>query len=181
MVLEPTNWGTCFCSYFEVFYLVKMDLKGYYFNMTTICHSGVVRSARLRNLRTGHSHEDVDQMFGRLASFISRHGRNATGPPEFRDLIQQWLSQKLDRPHEAGRYAVLLDQFRDWCLCEKLAFFVSSCDAFVHCHSLSLIIFAASCCCVSGGAFCRWASQFSLWALVDLELLTNLHLTGVKI
>ena len=75
---------------------------------------GVVYAARLRHLRSGHSHEDIDQIFGRLAAHMSKHARHATGPHDFRSIIQDWLDSKLDRPHELGRHAVILDQCRDW-------------------------------------------------------------------
>lgn len=78
--------------------------------------SGLIGSARLRNLRTGHSHEDVDQLFGRLATFVARHARVAASPADFRDIIQHWLDDKLDRPHEPLRRAILMDQCRDWIL-----------------------------------------------------------------
>ena len=76
--------------------------------------SGIVRGAQLRMLRSGHSHEDVDQVFGSLASFLSRKARRATGPHEFRQIIQHWLDHELKRPHEPRRFAVMMDQVRDW-------------------------------------------------------------------
>ncbi len=78
--------------------------------------SGVIHAARLRNLRSGHSHEDVDQLFGRLAAYISRKAKSATGPHQFREIIQSWMDSKLDRPYELERHAVMLDQCRDWIL-----------------------------------------------------------------
>ena len=78
--------------------------------------SGVIRCARLRMLRSGHSHEDVDQMFGRLSSFLNRRARRATGPHQFKEIIQDWLDNHLDRPYERNRYAVMVDLIRDWTL-----------------------------------------------------------------
>lgn len=80
------------------------------------CLLGVIAGARLRNLRTGHSHEDVDQLFGVLAAYIARHGRSANCPKEFCHHIQMWLTTKLDRPHEPLRKCVLMEQCRDWIL-----------------------------------------------------------------
>ena len=77
---------------------------------------GVIAGARMRHLRTGHSHEDVDQLFGVLAAYIARHGRSANSPKEFCQHIQMWLATKLDRPHEPLRKCVLMDQCRDWIL-----------------------------------------------------------------
>ena len=78
--------------------------------------SGVIGGARLRNLRSGHSHEDLDQIFGRLASYIARSARTAASPREFQQIIQTWLDTKLDRPHEPFRQCILMDQCRDWML-----------------------------------------------------------------
>ena len=75
---------------------------------------GVIGGARLRQLRSGHSHEDIDQLFGRLCSYIARHARTAATPREFCVHIQRWLDEKLDRPHELLRECVLMDQCRDW-------------------------------------------------------------------
>ena len=74
---------------------------------------GIIHAARLRNLRSGHSHEDVDQAFGLLASHLAKRARKAVGPPEFRTIIQDWLDGAT-RVHEKGRYAVQVDQCRDW-------------------------------------------------------------------
>ena len=79
-------------------------------------------AARHRNLRSGHSHEDIDQCFGQLAAFISKHGRTANGPPDFRSLIQRWMDSTLQRPYEKTSYAVILDQCRDWYLAIVLDF-----------------------------------------------------------
>ncbi|CAK9099273.1 FO synthase subunit 1 [Durusdinium trenchii] len=65
-----------------------------------ICH-GIIHAARLRNLRSGHSHEDVDQAFGLLASHLAKRARKAVGPPEFRTIIQDWLDG-VTRVHEKG-------------------------------------------------------------------------------
>ena len=75
-----------------------------------------MHATRLRHLRSGHSHEDVDQVFGLLASHMAMRARNATGPPEFQGIIQDFLDNRLSRPHEPERHAVLLDQCRDWSL-----------------------------------------------------------------
>lgn len=72
--------------------------------------------ARMRQLRSGHSHEDIDQLFGRLASYIARSARTASSPIAFRSIINTWLHSKLDRPHEPDRECVLMDQCRDWTL-----------------------------------------------------------------
>ena len=85
--------------------------------------AGILCGARLRMLRSGHSHEDVDQTFGALAGHLSRRARRATGPHQFRDIIQNWLDTGLKRPFEPKRYAVLMDQVRDWLLVANFCVF----------------------------------------------------------
>lgn len=92
---------------------VALRLLGFVDNPESII-SGLIRGARMCQLRTGHSHEDVDQIFGQLASHLSRKARRASGPHDFRDIIQHWLDHVLVRPHERERVAVVLDQCRDW-------------------------------------------------------------------
>lgn len=82
--------------------------------MASLVANNIVPKISLKTLRTGHSHEDIDQIFGRLASHMVKHARHASGPHDFRTIIQSWLDSKLDRPHELGRHAVILDQCRDW-------------------------------------------------------------------
>ena len=66
-------------------------------------------------LRSGHSHEDIDQAFGSLALWLARKARHAATPDDFQTIIQDWARQ-LDRPHEKERVVVKLDQCRDWLL-----------------------------------------------------------------
>ncbi|CAK9054939.1 FO synthase subunit 1, partial [Durusdinium trenchii] len=49
---------------------------------------GIVYAARLHNLRSGHSHEDIDQLFGRLAAHLVKKAKTAIGPPEFKTIIE---------------------------------------------------------------------------------------------
>ncbi|CAK8988948.1 unnamed protein product [Durusdinium trenchii] len=45
---------------------------------------------------------------------LVKKAKTAIGPPEFKTIIETWLNKHLDRPYEAGRHCVLLDQCRDW-------------------------------------------------------------------
>ena len=76
---------------------------------------GTVKEALLSSLRSGHSHEDIDQTFGRLASFLVRHGHSCQTPDDFQRVIQQFLNE-VSFPHEpvSNRYCVKVDQTRDW-------------------------------------------------------------------
>lgn len=68
----------------------------------------------MANLRTGHSHEDIDQCFGRLAGYLHKQPM-AQCPEDFVPLIQQWLNGA-EFPFEPYRVAFLFNRVRDWCL-----------------------------------------------------------------
>ena len=74
--------------------------------------SGNLLGISFRFLRTGHSHEDVDQCFGRLAKHISKLQKAET-PDDFLASIQTFASN-MYRPHEPGRYVVCMNETRDW-------------------------------------------------------------------
>ena len=76
---------------------------------------GIIKEACLSSLRSGHSHEDVDQTFGRLASFLVKRGHSCETPDDFQQVIKQFLQESVF-PHEppSNRYCVKLDQTRDW-------------------------------------------------------------------
>lgn len=75
--------------------------------------NGIVKSARLACLTSGHSHEDIDQLFGSLAMFLVRKCRVASTPLDFKECLELFLS-KLPRPHEPDRWVIKLDAVRDW-------------------------------------------------------------------
>ena len=77
---------------------------------------GVAQQTGLQCLRSGHSHEDLDQVFGQLAKHLVRKGSQAMEPCDFVALISKWLNESLVRPYEQKRYCIQLDQVRDWCL-----------------------------------------------------------------
>ena len=64
-------------------------------------------------LRIGHTHEDIDQLFSRLA----RHIRKCTvleTIDDFVKTISNWCADKLHRPFESRRYVWKLDNTRHW-------------------------------------------------------------------
>ena len=63
-------------------------------------------------LRAGHSHEDIDQTFGRLASWLHKHPI-ALCPEDFVPLINQFL-EETPFPFEPYRMAFELNRVRDW-------------------------------------------------------------------
>ncbi|CAK9089209.1 unnamed protein product [Durusdinium trenchii] len=73
----------------------------------------IVASATLASLRTGHSHEDVDQCFGSLGKFVVRHARTVETPQQFADVVQKFCHGAA-RPYEKERLVFILDQHRDW-------------------------------------------------------------------
>ena len=76
--------------------------------------SSNLKSCTVRFLRSGHSHEDVDQAFGRLSRHLSRV-KVAECPSDFQDEIQKF-SEKMGRPHERDSYVTIMAQTRDWSL-----------------------------------------------------------------
>ena len=77
--------------------------------------SGVVRSMRVSTLRSGHSHEDIDQLFGQVAAHL-RSLRNGSTSDDFLESLKAFSRDGMQRPFEKDRYVVKLDQIRDWCL-----------------------------------------------------------------
>ena len=71
-----------------------------------------IKSASLRYLRTGHSHEDVDQCFGRLAKHLARV-RNIETPQDFVRIVKSF-ADNMRRPHESASYVVSMNSTRDW-------------------------------------------------------------------
>jgi hypothetical protein len=72
-----------------------------------------LRRAELRCLVTGHSHEDIDQIFGHLATFIARHPTLHT-PRDFIETVEKFMQQPGFRSHEPVHHVVKLDNVRDW-------------------------------------------------------------------
>ena len=78
----------------------------------SLVSAGVLGSFTLSALRSGHSHEDIDQFHGSLAKFLVRC-RIVETSQEYVDKIHSWL-QSVPRPFEAERACVKIDQTRDW-------------------------------------------------------------------
>lgn len=89
-----------------------------------------VRRWSYRFLRCGHSREDVDQCFGRLARHLSKT-RLAQTPDDMLQVIAD-CATSMHRPHESKRYVVKMDQSRDWCL--ACAYSVKGCHHFQQRH-----------------------------------------------
>ncbi|CAL1128171.1 unnamed protein product [Cladocopium goreaui] len=83
--------------------------------LASLVAKGIIRESGLSSLRSGHSHEDIDQVFGRLSSFMVRHGHGSQTTEDFRALIERFLKEA-EFPFEppARRRCIKLDQTRDW-------------------------------------------------------------------
>ena len=75
-----------------------------------------IKAGELGFLSSGHSHEDIDAMFSLLRSWLASHQELWT-PEQFRDCLQEWLSNKERRPLEQRHRQVnYVTQYRDWTL-----------------------------------------------------------------
>ena len=74
---------------------------------------GIVTTAMACFLRTGHTHEDIDQLVGQLASYLIKHCHIIETLPDMAVAIRKFLAE-LVRHHEPKRFVTKLDQTRDW-------------------------------------------------------------------
>lgn len=79
--------------------------------LSSLVSSRTVRSASLSNLRSGHSHEDVDQYFGQLSRFL-HCWRILETPVDTKVCIEAFLKQA--KFFEKERSVELIDRTRDW-------------------------------------------------------------------
>lgn len=92
--------------------------------LASLTSSRTVGSCALSCLRAGHSHEDIDQIFGQLARWILRWKVLET-PCDVGRCIQAFLDQA--KLFEKERFVVLVDRTRDWTLGSFGFLFVDSC------------------------------------------------------
>ena len=78
-----------------------------------LCSRRSIRSARLLFCVSGHSHEDVDQFFSLLGSFLQTQSE-LHDPPQFMNALKSYLGNRAVRPDEPMRDVVKIDRFRDW-------------------------------------------------------------------
>lgn len=71
-----------------------------------------MRSITCQYLRTGHTHEDVDQLFGTLSKYMLKV-RDLQCPADLVKAITDFLVNA-KMPFEAERYVVTMDDMRDW-------------------------------------------------------------------
>ena len=81
------------------------------------CPGGIFNSCAMAALRSGHSHDDIDQCFGRLARWMQKKPY-ALEPSDFVPLINDFLKES-DFPFEPYRVAFEVNRVRDWILRAK--------------------------------------------------------------
>ena len=74
-----------------------------------------VASAETAFLRKGHTHEDIDQLFGRLSAWIMKHHVIET-PQQFKVVIHNFVSKLSGRPWPAPEFreTIIMNCVRDW-------------------------------------------------------------------
>ena len=63
-------------------------------------------------LRAGHTHEDVDGVFGNLTKYMVKQ-RNLQCPEDVREMILAFL-RETKMPFEGERHCLIMDSVRDW-------------------------------------------------------------------
>lgn len=81
--------------------------------ISSLVSDGIIAEGKMCHLRTGHSHEDIDQIFGQCAAFMSKHLREAQTSDDVIACLQRFCDQ-LHRPFERQRVVIKLDQCRNW-------------------------------------------------------------------
>ena len=79
----------------------------------SLISAGLIRAGRLRSLRSGRSHEDIDQVFGACARSIL--SCKAETSQIFKEHLHSFL-ETLPRRHEEARHVFRISRTRDWSL-----------------------------------------------------------------
>lgn len=72
-----------------------------------------LKRGQLSCLRTGHSHEDVDQYFSCISDAIQKH-RELHHPQAFIDMFTEMHQDRQVRPNEPFRHIQLVSSVREW-------------------------------------------------------------------
>lgn len=76
------------------------------------CHR--LRSGSICTLQSGHSHEDIDQFFSSLSTFVHEKCDDLETPVQFRDALQRFLNLPSTRPLEPLKVVELVTRTRAW-------------------------------------------------------------------
>lgn len=83
---------------------------------SSLVSDSVVQSLSLSFLRSGHSHEDLDQAFGQTADWIRRRIPVAQTSDDLVSSLTDFCKVGLVRTHEPLKYVTKLDSTRNWLL-----------------------------------------------------------------
>ena len=78
-----------------------------------LCAGHKIKRFQWQFLMTGHSHEDIDQFFSILCSWIESHSEVHT-PDQFLNLLNILLQDPGTRPNETEKEAFIVHRVRDW-------------------------------------------------------------------
>ena len=88
----------------------KNNIIFLWMGLLVIC--GIVKTCTANFLRTGHTHEDVDQMFGEIANWLWKKLPHAEKTlMDFTKCLEPFFAQ-LNRPHEGIRLVKRFDNVR---------------------------------------------------------------------
>ena len=74
-----------------------------------------LHSVRFNQLRSGHSHEDIDQMFSNMTTLLEAHPELHT-TTQFSNLLRSWFEDTRIRPYEPVRKVIEVSAVRNWTL-----------------------------------------------------------------
>lgn len=82
--------------------------------LAVLVSAKIVASATANFLRSGHSHEDIDQFFGEVAQYIANHGRFVHSLDHMADVLRRFFTQCRARIYEPLKLVTRMDWVRDW-------------------------------------------------------------------
>ena len=81
--------------------------------LATLTSSQRILQGSLETLQSGHSHEDLDQWFSAMSGFITNQDEVHT-TEQYCMKLREWMNSGNNRPHEAIKEVVQVDQVRSW-------------------------------------------------------------------
>lgn len=88
--------------------------------LAALCVSRRIRTGELNCLQSGHSHEDIDQVFSALARFVEGQAELHC-PDDFVTALQRFVATPGFRPYEPHKGVFKVDQTRFWSLAHMLS------------------------------------------------------------
>ena len=131
-IVKGADWTAELLMYaFNKLTMAGIDLRGFEINLQSDnssreCKNNVILRllslltstrrigcARMLFLASGHSHEDIDQFFSLLGSFLQTHSELHC-PEQFLDAMRQYLANPSVRPLEGMKDVLKVDSVRAW-------------------------------------------------------------------